>query len=151
MKHCLLLLTFLSVFAYTTQAQNKAAAPQSAPVQIDEAAARAATEKLTAKYQLTPDQQKTMLEIQMRKQRNLAQLEPIKASQPDVYRSKMQGIQKGTLNSIDRLLTTEEQRKLFNNTKVDTRTRQAEKRKELTMQGASKEAIEDAMLEIYAE
>jgi hypothetical protein len=154
MKQYLFLLTFLSAITFNAAAQNKSAVvatPQSTVSASDDAIAREATDKLTEKYQLSPEQSKTMYEIQTRKLRNVAQLQPIKQSDPDVYRGKMQSVQKGTLNSIERLLTTQAQKDLFQQNKVDIRTRQAEKRKELTMQGASKEAIEDAMLEIYSE
>lgn len=154
MKQYLILLTFLSAFAFGATAQNKSkgsAAPQNLVSTSDAAIAREATDKLTAKYQLSPEQSKTMYDIQTRKLRNIAQLQPIKQSDPATYRGKMQSIQKGTLNSIERLLTTPAQKDLFQQNKVDIRTRQADKRKELTIQGASKEAIEDAMLEIYSE
>lgn len=154
MKQYLILLTFLSTFAFGATAQNQSkssAAPPNLVSMSDAAIAREATDKLTAKYQLSPEQSKTMYDIQTRKLRNIAQIEPLKQSDPAMYRGKMQSIQKGTLNSIERLLTTQAQKDLFQQNKVDIRTRQADKRKELTTQGASKDAIEDAMLEIYSE
>jgi len=154
MKQHLILLTFLATFAFSASAQDKsgnAAAPQNLVSSSDDATARDAVAKLTAKYQLSADQSKTMYGIQIRKLRNLTQIEPLKQSDPSMYRGKMQSIQKGTLNSIERLLNTQAQKDIFQQNKVAVRTQQAEKRKELTMQGASKEAIEDAMLEIYSE
>lgn len=116
-----------------------------------EAVARTTTDQLAAKYTLNADQAKQMYTVQVRKQRTLAQLENIRTSQPDVWRAKMKSLQKGTLASIRHLLHTKEQVDIYNNTQKETRIRQAEKRKAMMMEKASAEAIETAMLDIYAE
>lgn len=147
MKHILFLLFFLSTVALTAQKVSNAPTVSAA----DDALARTATEQLVAKYQLNADQAKQMYTIQARKLRNLASIESLKTSDPAHYRAKLQSVQNGTLASTRRILQTKEQVALFDKTKVETRTRQAEKRKEMMLQGASKDAIEAAMLEIYAE
>ena len=116
-----------------------------------DAEAKAATEQLTAKYALTPDQAKAMYVIQARKLRNRAEIASLKTGNPALYRRKEQNVQAGTLQSIRHLLTTKDQLKTFDKTQHDTRSAKALKRKELTAGGASKEAIDDAMLAIYAE
>ena len=63
----------------------------------------------------------------------------------------MRSIQKGTLASIQRLLDTDAQRDIFKNTQSEIRTLQAQKRKEMSSQGATEEAVEIALLDIYFE
>jgi len=117
----------------------------------DEATARAATEQLVAKYKLNADQAKQMYTIQARKLRNMAAIESIKTTDPALYLAKKQSVQDGARISIRRILNTKEQVDLFEKTKVETRTRQAEKRKEMMQAGASKQEIEAAVLDLYAE
>ncbi|MCC7507080.1 MAG: hypothetical protein IT259_17365 [Saprospiraceae bacterium] len=146
MKQIAFLLFFLASVGLS--AQNSPKTPLSA---ADDATARAATESLTTKYKLNADQAKQMYTIQVRKLRNMATIESLKTSDPALYAAKKQSVQNGTLASIRRILQTKEQVAIFDQTKVETRTRQAEKRKEMMLAGASKEAIEAAMLDIYAE
>ena len=113
--------------------------------------ARAATEALAAKYSLTEAQTAEMLRIQERKQRDLAKVAALKADDPTLYLAKMESLQNGTLGSIRRLLTTAEQRALFQQTQTTVRSRRAEKQKEMRTQGADEAAIREAMLALYAE
>jgi hypothetical protein len=113
--------------------------------------ARAATEALAAKYSLTEAQTAAMLRIQERKQRDLAKVAALKGSDPALYLDKMESLQNGTLGSIRRVLTSEAQQALFQQTQTTVRTRRAEKQKELRAQGADQAAIREAMLALYAE
>jgi len=145
MKHFAILLCCLLSGFFTANAQSLPPQPPANDV------ARAATDKLVAKYTLTADQAKQMYTIQARKQRNLAQFESLKSNTPAQYTAKMQSLQKGTLNSIRRILRTKEQVALYDKTQREVRNNRAEKRKELSVLNASKESVEAAMLDLYAE
>ena len=151
MKQTLFLLFLLSAVGLSAQQADSAPPVSTQAGASDDAVARVATEQLVAKYRLNADQAKQMYTIQMRKLRNLASIESLKTSDPARYRAKLQSVQTGTLASIRRILQTKEQVAIFDETKVRTRNLQAEKRKEMMTQGASKEAIEAAVLEIFAE
>lgn len=112
---------------------------------------RKATEALTAKYSLSADQAKQMYSIQLRKQKNMTQIAALENSDPALYRAKVQNVQKGTLASIRRILNTKEQVDLYQKTQGDIRVLRNQKQKELVKAKASKEAIETALLAIYAE
>lgn len=113
--------------------------------------AQAATELLTTKYTLTPDQAKQMYTIQLRKQRNLSEIESLKTTDPAKYNAKIASIQNGTTGSIKRLLKNKDQQKLFQQTQAEVRKLKAQKRKELVSKGASKVEIDAALNLIYAE
>lgn len=113
--------------------------------------AREATGPLVAKYRLNAEQTKKMHAIQARKQQNFAGIESLKTSNPALYRAKLESIQKGTQNSIRRLLNTTEQQKIFQETMAEQRRLRHAKREELHAQGASREAIDAAVLDIYLE
>jgi len=112
---------------------------------------RRATEALTAKYKLNADQAKQMYTIQLRKAKNMAQIAAFQNSDPALYRAKMQNVQKGTLASIRRILNTKAQVDLYQKTQADLRVLRTKKQKELSTKKASKEAVEIALLAIYAE
>lgn len=116
-----------------------------------DAQAQAATELLTTKYTLTPDQAKQMYTIQLRKQRNLSEIESLKTSDPAKYNAKIASIQNGTTGSIKRLLKNKDQQKLFQQTQAEVRKLKAQKRKELVSKGASKAEIDAALNLIYVE
>jgi hypothetical protein len=122
-----------------------------APTATNDQEIRKATEALTAKYQLNADQAKQMYTIQARKAKNLAQIESLKSSDPALYRAKAQNVQKGTLANIQRILNTKDQVGLYRKTQSETRVLRNKKQKELVGKSASKEAIENALLDIYAE
>ncbi len=147
MKHLTALLLLIVTMSYSISAQS-AATPVD-PAQ--ETAAREATERLVAKYQLDADQAKQMYTIQLRKLRNTAEIAPIKANDPALYRAKVQSLHKGTLASIRRVLHTKAQVDLYLQTQISVRNQQSEKRKELMLQQKSKEEIEAAVMEIYSE
>ncbi len=118
---------------------------------INDLEVRKTTEALTAKYSLNADQAKQMYTIQVRKQKNLAQIAAFQNSDPALYRAKVQNVQKGTLASIQRILQTKAQVDLYKKTQSETRMLRNKKQKELSLAKASKEAIETALLAIYAE
>jgi hypothetical protein len=150
MKHIVLAFSLLLAAVTVTFAQNngKAKAPAKPLTSTQETAARSTTEQLTSKYGLTPDQAKQMYTVQARKQRNLTEIEGFKTTDVKLYQAKLQSIQKGTLNSIRRILNSKEQVELFEKTQRDVRNQKAAKRKELI---ANKADAEAALLDIYAE
>ncbi len=112
---------------------------------------RKATEALVTKYSLNADQAKQMYQIQQRKNRNIADIAPFQTSDMALYQTKYLNVQNGTLASIRRILNTKEQVVLYQKTQSDIRRLRNAKRKEMTAQKASKEAIDSAVLAIYAE
>lgn len=145
----------LALFIITTVAASaqsiEAKAPSDDNVSSNDATVREATDKLVAKYTLNADQAKEMYTIQQRKQRNLGEIATIQTSNRSLYLSKLDNLQKGTLSSIRRILRTEVQVELYNKTQADIRTQRSIKRKELTAKNLSKDELEEALLEIYAE
>ncbi|MEZ4918573.1 MAG: hypothetical protein R2792_05650 [Saprospiraceae bacterium] len=130
-------------------AQNlKSAAPT---VQAENTEAREATEALVQKYSLSARQAQTMYRIQERKLRNLAEIAEYETSNPELYRSKLSSVQQGTLASIRRLLDSDEQRRIYQQTQLEVRNKRNEKRKELMLEGADADAIDMALLLLYAE
>lgn len=154
MKHTVLLTSLLILAAGALYAQSPGAATpaSAAPGGVDPGPdlAREATQQLKLKYQLDAAQEEKMYVIQQRKRRNLAEIEPLKDN-PALYNAKLQSIQRGTLASIQRMLNTPAQQEIFQQTKSELRKQRALKRQEMTEQGASKRAIESALLEIYLE
>jgi hypothetical protein len=152
MKQLLALALFLIIGSTAVSAQKIEAKPTSGNTSSPtDASTREAAEKLVAKYTLNADQAKQMYTIQQRKQRNFGQIESLKATDRGLYLAKLESAQKGTLASIRRILQTKEQVELYQKTQAEVRTQRAVKRKELTGQNLSKEDIQAALLEIYAE
>ncbi|MCE2822575.1 MAG: hypothetical protein ACK5Q2_12705 [Bacteroidota bacterium] len=117
----------------------------------DDAAIRKVTEQLTEKYNLSADQAKQVYQIQQRKNRNLTEIAVLQQSNQAQYQAKVRNIQEGTLANIRRVLSSKEQVDVFQQTQAEVRGLRSAKRKEMTAQGASKEAVEAAVLAIYAE
>jgi hypothetical protein len=128
------LLTALS-FAYT-----QTAAP-----------AREAADRLIQKYGLDTDQADKIYTIQVRKQRNLAEIETLKTTDPVLFHAKLESIQQGTQAGIRRLLTTKKQRDLFQQTQSEQRRLRGEKRREMEEKGAAAADTKAAILDIYLE
>jgi len=145
-----LLFSIVSVFILQAQ-QLETTAPSSSTEPKEDAAIRATTKALTEKYQLNADQAKQMYTIQVRKEKNLAQIEAFKDSDPALYRAKSSNIQKSTLANIRRILQTQQQVELYKKTQNDVRSLQNKKRKELAAQKADKNEVEAALLSIYVE
>lgn len=117
----------------------------------DDTAMRKVTEQLTEKYNLSADQAKQVYRIQQRKNRNLTEIAALQQSNQVQYQAKVRNIQEGTLANIRRVLNSKEQVDVFQQTQAEVRGLRSAKRKEMTTQGASKEAVEAAVLAIYAE
>ena len=117
----------------------------------DDTAMRKVTELLTEKYNLSADQAKQVYQIQQRKNRNLTEITALQQSNQAQYQAKVRNIQEGTLANIRRVLSSKEQVDVFQQTQAEVRGLRSAKRKEMTAQGASKEAVEAAVLAIYAE
>ena len=117
----------------------------------DDAAIGKVTEQLTEKYNLSADQAKQVYQIQQRKNRNLTEIAVLQQSNQAQYQAKVRNIQEGTLANIRRVLSSKEQVDVFQQTQAEVRGLRSAKRKEMTAQGASKEAVEAAVLAIYAE
>ncbi len=117
----------------------------------DDAAMRNAAGLLTEKYHLSADQAKQVYQIQQRKNRNLAEIASLEQSNQSLYQAKIRSIQEGSLANIRRVLNSKEQVDIFQKTQAEVRNLRAAKRKEMTASGASKEAVEAAVLAIYAE
>ena len=117
----------------------------------DDAAIRKVTEQLTEKNNLSADQAKQVYQIQQRKNRNLTEIAVLQQSNQAQYQAKVRNIQEGTLANIRRVLNSKEQVDVFQQTQAEVRGLRSAKRKEMTAQGASKEAVEAAVLAIYAE
>ncbi len=114
--------------------------------------ARAAADQLIRKYNLsTAKQAEKAYAIQVRKQKNLSEIEALATSDPALYHAKLAGIQQGTQASIGRLLSTNVQRELYRKTQSEQRLLRAEKRRILEAQGVPTAAIESAVLDIYLE
>lgn len=155
MRYTLLLTFGLLVSSIAcAQSTEEAATPPADPTnpEADTAdPAREAAAQLTEKYTLDADQTADVYTIQLRKQRNLAEILPLKAQNRPVYLNKLNSIQRGTQASIRRLLKTDAQRDLFQQSMADQRRLRAEKMRELQAKGVSALAIEEAVLEIYFE
>ncbi len=117
----------------------------------DDAAMRNTAGLLTEKYHLSADQAKQVYQIQQRKNRNLAEIASLEQSNQSLYQAKIRSIQEGSLANIRRVLNSKEQVDIFQKTQAEVRNLRAAKRKEMTASGASKEAVEAAVLAIYAE
>lgn len=146
MKKTLFLLLF-TLFAIAANAQKQE--NQAAPLSDQEI--RQVTATLTDKYKLNADQAKQMYTIQVRKQKNLASIAALQASDPALYRVKLQNVQSGTLASIRRILNTKEQVTLYSKTQGEMRAKRNKTQKEMQSAKAPKEAIDTALLAIYAE
>lgn len=152
MQKALFSLLFSLLSAFTLQAQQlETTAPTQSEAPKEDAAIRATTEALTQKYQLNADQAKQMYTIQVRKEKNMAQIAAFKDTEPALYRAKTSNIQKSTLSNIRRILHTKEQVELYQKTQHEVRILQNQKRKELAAKKADKNEVETALLGIYVE
>lgn len=142
--------TLLLIFSLAMRLLLAAQTPAS-PVAATPDQAREATEMLRQKYRLDQAQTQKMYTIQQRKFRNLAEIEPLKTSNPALYASKTSSIQRGTQASIRRMLNTAAQWDLYNQTQTEQRLQRQAKADALEAQGADRASIEAAMLSVYLE
>ncbi|MBK8966348.1 MAG: hypothetical protein R3D58_09865 [Saprospiraceae bacterium] len=149
-----LFLGLLASAVACAQSAEDAATPPADPTNPESDTAdpaREAAARLTEKYSLDADQTAEVYTIQLRKQRNLSEILPLKTQNRPVYLNKLNSIQRGTQAGIRRLLKTDAQRDLFQQSMAEQRRLRAEKQRELQAQGASALTIEAAVLEIYFE
>jgi Spy/CpxP family protein refolding chaperone len=106
--------------------------------------AQEATEKMTLAYGLNDKQQSEMLKIQERKYRNLADIEPLKNTDPALYIRKVQAIQYGNNESFERLLNAE-QAKVLKQQQFQLRNKKATAYKEMKAAGAPQQEIDKKM------
>lgn len=115
--------------------------------QTNSAEATKATHELAKVYELTSKQQNEMLIIQMRKQKNLAEIASLETSDPELYSRKVAAQYEGTQASIVKLLTPA-QKEIYRKRQAERRKKVAVKTKELRAQGKSKSEIRKAAAEI---
>lgn len=108
--------------------------------------AQQATEKMTQLYGLSAEQQVEMLKIQERKYRNLADIEPLKASDPSAYILKVRAVHSGNNVSFERILDAE-QMKVFRQQQQQFREKKSIIYKQLQSKGASQQEIDKAIME----
>ncbi len=109
--------------------------------------AQQATDKLSQFYGLDAKEQAEMLKVQEHKLRNLAEIEPIKKTDPGLYIQKVRALQIGTEKSIERILT-EDQIKLLRQQQISMREEKALAYKELKSSGATQQEIDQKMMEL---
>ncbi|HAD13925.1 MAG TPA: hypothetical protein DCF33_15985 [Saprospirales bacterium] len=142
----------ISMNAQGVEAAAPAATAPAAPVTgANNLEVRKATDALAEKYSLTADQAKQMYTVQLRKAKNLAQIESLKTSDPVLYETKVENVQKSTLSGIRRILNSEEQVALFQKTQTEIRAARSKKQKELVAKKATQQEINTALISIYAE
>lgn len=107
------------------------------------------TEKMVAFYELDANQTKQMQVIQARKYRNLAEIASLEATDRQLYLKKLKSIRQGTLASTKRLLRKDQLPKL-QEVMMERRKQESAVIKSLKAEGKSKEAIEQALLEMEA-
>ena len=112
-----------------------------------ELTAEVATTQLVDVYQLDKSQQKTMLEIQERRLRNLEEIKPLRRTAYEKYLHKRRAIEKNTLGSIERMLTAE-QRPILKQQRYDRRKKESDLIKKLRAEGKSPDEIQIAILEL---
>lgn len=155
MKKSFFALFLMLSAAFYAQAQKVESAPAAAPAAVasgvNDVEVRKATDALAAIYSLTADQAKQMYTVQLRKAKNLAQIESLKNSDPALYYAKVQNVQKSTLSGIRRILNNKEQVDLYQKTQGEIRVARNKLQKEMTAKKASQQEITAALTGIYAE
>lgn len=137
MKNIILIAALWMCWTWTAGAQTT----------IDPAAVQQATDEMVALYQLTPEQTTKMYTIQERRFRNEAEIEHLKTQDYDLYLAKRRSVRNGTDGSIQRILTPE-QKTIYNAQIAERRKRDSDKIREMRENGASKEEIQKALLEL---
>lgn len=115
----------------------------------DKAEVKIATDEMTKLYELAPSQVQVMEQIQIRKFKNLSQIEAIKEGDRSTYLLKLESIRNGTNASVERLLTAR-QMLTFNKIQSDRRKKESEIIKELKAKGVSRNEIRLILIEKMA-
>ena len=100
----------------------------------------------TALYSLTADQQDNMRQIQERRLRNAAEIEPLRNSNYRLFLEKLKANRVNTEGSIRRMLTPA-QREIHDEQLIEYRQATSDMIKQLREEGKSKEEIELLLLE----
>ena len=127
---------FVALLAIGTYAQT-----------IDRAAVQQATDEMTALYQLDDDQKAKMYTIQERHFKNMAEIESLNNTDQKLYIQKRRAVRMGTDASTKRLLT-EAQMPIFDKQQLERRKKESDLIKQMKANGASKEEIQLAILEM---
>lgn len=106
--------------------------------------ARETTDQLVKLYNLDARQAQQMYQIQQNKFKNLAEIEPLKTSNPDLYAQKHSNVFIGADASIRQMLKAE-QMPVFQQQMMEKRKKRADKLSQLKKEGASNEEIKKAM------
>ena len=109
--------------------------------------ARAAADELIKIYNLDADQAATMLEIQERKLKNLAEIADLESSNLKMYRHKRKAIYQSTDASIRRMLN-ESQMEIYKKMQNEKRLKEAAISAKLKSEGKTPEEIENALQEM---
>ncbi len=133
----ILIVVALMVISSATFAQQK----------VNKRSIRQATAELTALYNLSEAQQAKVYDIQERRLTNLAQIAHLESEDYKTYLLKRRAVRIGTENAIKRLLEGR-QLDIFQVQMEQRRQREIEKMQALKQQGATKQEIEIALLEI---
>ena len=135
--------TFLLLFCLACSIQLFAQEKLSA----DNEKARTSTERLTTMYDLDANQSAKVYSIQVRKQKQLEQIQSLETSNPELYITKLKALHEGNEGSI-KLLLNQEQLRSYQRNFLRVREERAAKAKALKEQGASNLEIEKAILAI---
>ncbi len=103
------------------------------------------------KYQLDEAQQAKALRIAQRKHEQLESIAALMTTNPEKYYAKLDAVQKGTLASIERILNTPEQVKIYQATQAETRRKRAEIKRSMKSAGATKSEIKKELVRVHAE
>ena len=136
MKHTILFFAFLLCAAGLTAQSDAKQTP-----------AQETTTALTARYQLTTEQQAEVLTMQERKYRNLAEIEGLRDTEPQTYAKKIRAMQYANDMAMRQLLN-EDQLKIFQQQLLELRQQRAEVYKEMKAAGKHPAEIESKVMEI---
>ena len=98
-------------------------------------------------YDLDANQSAKVYSIQVRKQKQLEQIQSLETSNPELYITKLKALHEGNEGSI-KLLLNQEQLRSYQRNFLRVREERAAKAKALKEQGASNLEIEKAILAI---
>lgn len=139
MKKQFFLLSACLLLSATVWSQTKA--------KISKSAIQKATNEVVSLYKMDEAQAKEVYQIQEVRLQNLQAIEYLRQEDYAVFLRKRAAIRIGAEHAIKNLLTTA-QLEIFNIQKAEKQKRETDKMRTLKMQGASREAIQLALLEI---
>ena len=102
-----------------------------------------ATQEMVSAYELNAEQTTEMQKIQARKYRNLAEIEPLKKTDEDLYLQKLQSLEYGTDMSVMRLFKDNKtQWAAFNKERGERRLAKSNFQQEMREKGLEAKEIE---------